>query len=113
MSLPWHQRKARLASLLKSHGDEEADGIALDRLMHGQSVIGKTSTRFIQHNTHLFKIPLNLSLFLFDPAKTTELDALRFQDKDLNVIGPLEYGQFGVVCLLLSRSFVAFSSYLD
>ena len=32
-------------------------------------------------------------------AKTIEIDALRFQDKDLNVIGTLEYGQFGVVCL--------------
>ncbi|KAF8803474.1 kinase-like protein [Phlegmacium glaucopus] len=72
MFLPWQQRKARLASLLKSCGDEEADGIALDRLMHGQSVIGKTT-------------------------KTTEIDALRFQDKDLNVIGTLEYGQFGVI----------------
>lgn len=42
MSLSWHQRKERLAVLLKSAGDDDADGITLDRLMHGQNVIGKT-----------------------------------------------------------------------
>ncbi|KAJ3507797.1 hypothetical protein NLJ89_g6103 [Agrocybe chaxingu] len=78
MSLSWHQRKARLASLLKSSGDEDADGIALDRLMHGQSVIGKTS-------------------------KTTEIDDLRFKDKDLAVVGTLEYGQFGVLTGLVVK----------
>jgi hypothetical protein len=30
-------------------------------------------------------------------AKTSEVDTLRFQDKDLLVAGTLEYGQFGVV----------------
>ena len=45
------------------------------------------------------------SIFFFS-AKTIEIDALRFQDKDLNVIGTLEYGQFGVVCLLLLYSSV-------
>lgn len=91
MSLSWHQRRARLASLLKSHGDEEAHGIALDRLMHGQSVIGKTGM-----NSVFFKSDFSY----FYLAKTIEIDTLRFQDKDLNVIGTLEYGQFGVVCLL-------------
>ncbi|TFK33478.1 kinase-like domain-containing protein [Crucibulum laeve] len=76
MSLQWHQRKARLASLLKSHGDEDADALTLDRLLHGQSVIGKT-------------------------AKTTEIDTLRFQDKDLDVVGTLAYGQFGVVSIYI------------
>lgn len=42
MSLLWHQRKSRLTSLLKNQGDEDAEGVALDRLMHGQTVIGKT-----------------------------------------------------------------------
>jgi len=32
-------------------------------------------------------------------ARTTEIDAIRFQDKDLEVVGTLEYGQFGVVSL--------------
>ncbi|KAF8901457.1 kinase-like domain-containing protein [Gymnopilus junonius] len=77
MSLSWHLRKTRLASLLQSQGDEDAEGIALDRLMHGQSIIGKT-------------------------AKTTEIDSLRFQDKDLDVVGTLEYGQFGVVNRLVT-----------
>ncbi|KAI0369843.1 kinase-like protein [Pilatotrama ljubarskyi] len=40
--------------------------------MHGHSVIGKTS-------------------------KTTEVDSLRFSDKDLDLVGTLEYGQFGVI----------------
>jgi len=30
-------------------------------------------------------------------AKTTEVDGLRFKDKDLETVGTLEYGQFGVV----------------
>ena len=42
MSLSWHQRKARLASLLKTAEDEDAEAEALDKLMHGQSAIGKT-----------------------------------------------------------------------
>ena len=42
MSLSWNQRKLRLAALLKSDGDEDEEGFALDRLTHGQSVIGKT-----------------------------------------------------------------------
>lgn len=33
----------------------------------------------------------------FSSAKTSEVDALRFNDKDLDVVGTLEYGQFGVV----------------
>lgn len=32
-------------------------------------------------------------------AKTIEIDALRFQDKDLDVAGTLEFGQYGVVSL--------------
>ena len=30
-------------------------------------------------------------------AKTIEVDKLRFTDKDLSVIGTLEYGQFSIV----------------
>ncbi|KAF4609483.1 hypothetical protein D9613_012311 [Agrocybe pediades] len=78
MSLSWHQRKARLAALLKSQGDEDAEGLALDRLMHGQSVIGKTS-------------------------KTTEIESLRFKDRDLDVVGTLGYGQFGVIDVVTCR----------
>ncbi|KAJ3573913.1 hypothetical protein NP233_g2126 [Leucocoprinus birnbaumii] len=85
MSLSWLQRKAKLSVLLKSEGDEEADGIALDRLLHGQKVIGKT-------------------------PRTAEIDALKFQDKDLQVVGTLEYGQYGVIdvvtCRLDGRTYV-------
>ncbi|KAJ3784639.1 kinase-like protein [Lentinula aff. detonsa] len=72
MSLSWIHRKTRLQELLKSRGDEDEDGLALDRLLHGQLVIGKTS-------------------------RTTEIDTLRFQDRDLQVLGTLDSGQFGVI----------------
>lgn len=35
-------------------------------------------------------------------AKTTEIDTIRFQDKDLSKVGTLEFGQFGVVRALRS-----------
>ncbi|KAH9176414.1 hypothetical protein EDB89DRAFT_159836 [Lactarius sanguifluus] len=72
MFTSWLKRKARLGVLLQSNGDEDEDGLALDRILHGQSVIAKT-------------------------AKTIEVDKLRFTDKDLTVIGTLEYGQFSTV----------------
>ncbi|KAJ6618218.1 kinase-like domain-containing protein [Mycena sp. CBHHK59/15] len=68
----WLKRKARLRALLKTTEDEEEAGLALDRILHGQNVIGKT-------------------------AKTAEIDAIRFQDTDLQVIGTLERGQFGLI----------------
>lgn len=37
-------------------------------------------------------------------AKTAEIDVLRFTDKDLDIVGTLEYGQFGVVRVFTSRS---------
>jgi hypothetical protein len=50
MSLSWRQRKTRLASLLNGNNqdDEDAEGVAVDRLMHGQSVIGKTGSSVYQ-----------------------------------------------------------------
>ncbi|KAI0310310.1 hypothetical protein OF83DRAFT_1295902 [Amylostereum chailletii] len=72
MSTSWIKRKTRLATLLQSQGDEQADGLALDRLLHGQSVIGRT-------------------------PKTAEVDSLRFTQNDLAVVGTLEYGQFSVI----------------
>ncbi|KAH9020261.1 kinase-like protein [Lactarius deliciosus] len=72
MFTSWLKRKARLGVLLQSNGDEDEDGLALDRILHGQSVIAKT-------------------------AKTIEVDKLRFTDKDLTVIGTLEYGQFSTI----------------
>jgi len=85
MSLSWIQRKKRLSLLLKCHEDEDAAGLALDRLLHGQNVIGRTS-------------------------RTTEIDVLRFQDKDLELVGTLDRGQFGVIdvvtCQLDGRVYV-------
>ena len=85
MSASWIHRKTRLQELLKSHGDEDEDALALDRLLHGQLVIGKTT-------------------------RTTEIDSVRFQDRDLQVLGTLEYGQFGVIdvvsCRLDSRVYI-------
>ncbi|KAK0485550.1 hypothetical protein EDD18DRAFT_1293068 [Armillaria luteobubalina] len=72
MSLSWTKRKSRLQELLKSHGNEEEDELAQDRLLHGQSVIGKTS-------------------------RTIEIDTIKLQDRYFKVVGKLDYGQFGVI----------------
>ncbi len=42
-----------------------------------------------------------------DLAKTVEIDALRFQDKDLSLVGTLEFGQYGVVSHDVLKSFGA------
>ncbi len=42
MFTSWLKRKARLGALLQSSGNEDEDGLALDRILHGQSVIAKT-----------------------------------------------------------------------
>jgi|SRR5882762_1409719 hypothetical protein len=42
MALSWTKRKARLSSLLDIQGDGDSEGLALDRILHGQSIIGKT-----------------------------------------------------------------------
>lgn len=43
MSQSWPRRRARLGALLDTE-DEDEQALALDRLLHGQSVIGKTCT---------------------------------------------------------------------
>lgn len=92
MSASWFQRKTRLGSLLKSRGDEDADALALDQILHGQSVIGKTCW-YPPTGSCSAACPLTSRL----TAKTTEIDAVRFGDNDLSVEGTLEYGQYGVV----------------
>ncbi|OAX42748.1 kinase-like protein [Rhizopogon vinicolor AM-OR11-026] len=67
MSLPWTKRKTLLSSLLNSSDDDE-EGLALDRILHGQQVIGRT-----------------------------EIESLRFSDGDLITLGALDNGQFGVI----------------
>ena len=43
MSPTWANRKSRLVTLLNvKPGDEEEEGLALDRLSHGQHVIGRS-----------------------------------------------------------------------
>ncbi|KAF8552797.1 kinase-like protein [Imleria badia] len=73
MSLSWTERKDLLSSLLQVRGDKD-EGISLDRILHGQNTIGKTS-------------------------KTIKVDSLRFTDKDLVALGTLDRGQFGVLGL--------------
>ncbi|KAG1732861.1 kinase-like protein [Suillus paluster] len=84
MSLSWTRRKTLLSSLLNSSDDDE-EGLALDRILHGQQVIGKT-------------------------ARTAEIESLRFSDGDLVVLGTLDHGQFGVIdvvtCQLNGRVYV-------
>lgn len=45
MSLSWAERKDILSSLLQARDDDE-EGIALDRVLHGQNTIGKTCKCF-------------------------------------------------------------------
>ncbi|KAF9223096.1 kinase-like protein [Gyrodon lividus] len=84
MSLTWTERKDLLGLLLQARGDDD-EGLALDRILHGQNAIGKTS-------------------------KTIKIDSLRFTDNDLVVFGTLDHGQFGVVdvvnCVLDGRVYV-------
>ncbi|VDB89782.1 unnamed protein product [Peniophora sp. CBMAI 1063] len=82
----WLSRKKRLSTLLGSAaGDETEEGLALDRLLHGQAVIGKTS-------------------------KTSEVETIRFGQSDLTLVGALEYGQYSVIdvvkCNLDSKVYV-------
>ena len=90
MSLPWQKRKNRLSYLLNSPEDEDAEGLALDRILHGQSVIGKTGQFHIIYRS-------KSAFYVLYAARTSEIDTLRFTNKDLKVLGTLEYGQFGVV----------------
>lgn len=41
MSTSWPQRKAQLRTLLDCNGDDEEEGLALDRALHGQVPLGK------------------------------------------------------------------------
>ncbi len=43
----WRTRKTRLNELLGGEGDEDSRGVALDRILHGQSVIGKTGIEYL------------------------------------------------------------------
>jgi hypothetical protein len=58
MFTSWLKRKARLGILLQSNGDEDQDGLALDRILHGQSVIAKTGLSAI-----LFSSASRLTVF--------------------------------------------------
>ncbi|KAL0071003.1 hypothetical protein AAF712_001561 [Marasmius tenuissimus] len=90
MSQTWNQRKHRLKQLLQQpvqnetgssedeFDQEDADGMALDRLLHGHNIIGPT-------------------------ARTKEIEALKFGDNDLNALGTLEQGQFGVIDVVSYR----------
>lgn len=92
MSLSWAERKDILTSLLQARGDDD-EGIALDRVLHGQNTIGRTcKCSFLR----VGKSCDRSSQFI--AAKTIKIDSLRFTDKDLLALGTLDRGQFGVVC---------------
>ncbi|KAH8112029.1 kinase-like domain-containing protein [Phellopilus nigrolimitatus] len=78
-STTWPNRKAQLRSLLDcTSNDDEQEGVTLDRLLHGQAIIGRTQ-------------------------KTTQIERLRFSDNDLESFGPLADAQFGIVELVSCR----------
>jgi hypothetical protein len=108
MSLSWYTRKTRLRLLLKSCGNEGEDALALDRLLHGQAVIGKTCMPYASR----YFLVADIQGSSIPTATTVELDALRFQDSDLRVVGRLARGQFGLVRLgipsLKTTSFVLY-----
>ncbi len=95
MSTSWGKRKSCLNTLL-DQGDvnEDLQALALDRVLHGQTVIGKTS--------EFMRPPPNyMRLMLKFPGRTSQIDELKFSDNDLIVVGTLEYGQYGVVSTLV------------
>ncbi|KAI6015939.1 kinase-like domain-containing protein [Pisolithus microcarpus] len=81
--LSWAERKVLLDSLLRVQDDDE-EGLALDRVLHGQNVVGKNVN--------------------YDQDRLS----LRFCDKDLVALGTLDHGQFGVV-----RSFALHSDLVE
>lgn len=87
MSTIWAQRKAKLRALLGNDADEEGEGLALDGILHGQAVIGRTRMWCAA-----FGLVVHANARL---AKTVEIDKLRFSEKDLVILGPLAAGQFG------------------
>lgn len=89
MSLPWTKRKTLLGSLLNSSDDDE-EGLALDRILHGQRIIGRTGESQV-HSGGL------LLITSAEIARTAEIESLRFSDGDLVVLGTLDQGQFGTV----------------
>lgn len=78
-----------LGSLLNSSDDDE-EGLALDRILHGQWIIGRTG----KGQVHVGGLLLTASAEI---ARTTEIESLRFSDGDLVVLGTLDHGQFGMV----------------
>jgi hypothetical protein len=80
-----------LGSLLNSSDDDE-EGLALDRILHGQWVIGRTGPG--RNQMHFSGLLLTTSAEI---ARTTEIESLRFSDGDLVVLGTLDHGQFGMV----------------
>lgn len=78
-----------MGSLLNSSDDDD-EGLALDRILHGQWIIGRTG----KCQVHFGGLLLTTSSEI---AKTAEIESLRFSDGDLVVLGTLDHGQFGMV----------------
>lgn len=116
MSVPnstsWIQRKTRLRELLllghnqlhhlqssdvdadhnkadddePDNSDEDQMGLALDRLLHGQQAILASNYQVLRPTQRLL-----------------EINQLKFQDMDLDLLGRLDEGQFGVVEVVRCR----------
>ena len=74
----WPERKSQIQTLTECCGDDEEQGIELDRLLVG----GDTKV---------------------DAEKKAALEDVRFSDRDLSSFGPLAEAQFGTVSILHLR----------
>lgn len=75
MSTSWPQRKAQLRTLLDCNGDDEEEGLALDRALHGQVALGKirmwATHTFRRHEVDDFSQEMEVKWQTFDSLTRT------------------------------------------
>lgn len=75
MSTSWPQRKAQLRTLLDCNGDDEEEGLALDRNLHGQVALGKNrmwaTHTFRRHEVDDFAQKIGVKWQTFDSLTRT------------------------------------------
>lgn len=75
MSTSWPQRKAQLRTLLDCNGDDEEEGLALDRALHSQVALGKirmwATHTFRRHEVDDFSQEMEVKWQTFDSLTRT------------------------------------------